>query len=586
MTRTHLARSVLALALVGCSGSIEGGAGGPGQPSGGSRPGGPGQQPGPGPGTPGGNPGGGTAMPGTPGTGPGTPGANPAMPGSCGLPTTRIWALTPEQVARTVASVLPGTNVSLDGLAGTIAAGEGFSNTASRLTMTEPHVGQLLELAYQLAGAAAADPAKLAPCLAQAAPADTCVRDFVSGFGARAFRRDLSSAEQQGFVDQYKRARLAGDGTAALRQLMMSVLTSPNFLFRTELGDEGATGPKVPLTGFERASALSYFLTDGPPDAELLAAARSGALARPEEMEKHTRRLVGKSQDGAGVERLFRELYQTALPRTTDKDEMVFPQWKPELAEDLAREGEAFIQQVLFAEDAKLATLLTADFTMVNPALATYYGLSAPAGATFSKVKHKAGERLGFFTQGGRMASLAVNDDTDAVMRGRFIREALLCQHLPPPPDNLNIVPPPPDGKNTQRERLAQHSADPTCASCHKLMDPLGLAFESYDSIGRFRTMDVGKPLDLAGTLTAAEPEGASYKNGVELMKLLATSPTVSSCFVATAFRYAHGRAPEAGDACTIDRLSARFAGSGGDIKDLAVAITTDESFTVRAALR
>jgi hypothetical protein len=160
----------------------------------------------------------------------------------------------------------------------------------------------------------------------------------------------------------------------------------------------------------------------------------------------------------------------------------------------------------------------------------------------------------------------------------------MLCQHLPPPPENLNIIPPPPDGKSTQRERLAKHSADPTCASCHKMMDPLGLAFESYDSIGRYRTMDVGKPLDLAGTLTGAEPEGATYKNGTELMKLLAGSPTVSTCFVKTAFRYAYGREPEAGDACIVDRLAAQFATSGGSIKDLAVAIATDDSFTSRAA--
>ena len=585
MTRTFLSRSVLALALAGCSGSIEGGGGapGPGQPSGGgNRPGGPsGPGTGTGPGTPGtGGPG---TTPGTPGTTPGTPGTTPGTPGSCALPTTRIWALTPDQLARTMLTVLPTTGDQFEGLAGAIAAGEGFSNTASRLNMTEPYVGQLLELAYKLSSAAAADPAKLAPCLAQAAPADTCVRDFVNGFAGKAYRRDLTAAETQGLVDQYKRARTAGDGTAAVRQLLMAVLTSPNFLFRTELGEEGG-GATVALTGFERASALSYFLTDGPPDAELLQAARSGALARKDEIEKQTRRLVGKSHGGGGVERMLRELYQTAAPRTTDKDEMVFPEWKTELAEDLAREGEAFMQQVLFSEDAKLATLLSADFTMVNPALATYYGLPAPTGTGFSKVKHKAGERLGFFTQAGRMASLALNDDTDAVARGRFIREVLLCQHLPPPPDNLAIIPPPPDGKNTQRERLAKHSADPTCASCHKLMDPLGLAFESYDAIGRFRTMDVGKPLELAGTLTAAEPEGAPFKNGAELMKLLAGSPTASACFVKTAFRYAHGREPGAGDSCTIDRLAAQFATSNGDIKDLAVVIATDDSFTSRAA--
>jgi hypothetical protein len=587
MTRKSLARLVLALALAGCSGSIEGGgASGPGGPptGGGNRPGGPGQ-PGTGPGTPGT---GGGSNPGTnPGGNPGTnPGTNPGgggTPGACALPPARIWALTPDQLARTLTAVLPTANLSLDSLAGAIAAGEGFSNTASRLNMTEPYVGQLLELAYQLGSAAAADPAKLAPCLAQATVTDACVSDFVKGFAGRAYRRDLTGEESQGLVDQYKRARTGGDATSAIRQLIMAVLTSPNFLFRTELGEAGG-GATVALTPFERASSLSYFLTDGPPDAELLAAARSGALARKDEIEKQTRRLVGKGYQGGGLERMLRELYQTAAPRTTDKDEMVFPEWKTELADDLAREGEAFMQQVLFGEDAKLPTLLAADWTMINPALATYYGLPAPGGTTFTKVKHKAGERAGFFTQAGRMASLAVNDDTDAVARGRFIREVLLCQHLPPPPDNLSIVPPPPDGKNTQRERLAKHSADPTCASCHKLMDPLGLAFESYDSIGRYRTMDVGKPLELAGTLTGAEPEGASFKNGTELIQLLAKSPTVSACFVQTAFRYAHGRAAEAGDACTIDRLAAQFATSGGDIKDLAVAITTDDSFTSRAA--
>ena len=144
-------------------------------------------------------------------------------------------------------------------------------------------------------------------------------------------------------------------------------------------------------------------------------------------------------------------------------------------------------------------------------------------------------------------ATLAKDNDTDAVARGRFLREVLLCQQLPEPPANLNVVPPPPDGKRNMRERLARHSADPTCAACHKLMDPLGLAFESYDGIGRYRTTDVGKPIDTAGTLTGAAPEGATFANGLELLELLADSPDVAACFVKTAFRYGHGREPAAG---------------------------------------
>ena len=112
------------------------------------------------------------------------------------------------------------------------------------------------------------------------------------------------------------------------------------------------------------------------------------------------------------------------------------------------------------------------------------------------------------------MATFAKENDSDVVSRGKFIREMLLCQPLPPPPANVNAVPPPPDGKTTQRQRINQHSADPTCAGCHSLMDPLGFAFERYDGVGKYRTTDVGQMLDTSGKLTGAEPEGAAFKGG------------------------------------------------------------------------
>ena len=195
----------------------------------------------------------------------------------------------------------------------------------------------------------------------------------------------------------------------------------------------------------------------------------------------------------------------------------MFPEWKDTLAAYLSSESDAFLQQVLWGEDAKLSTLLTADFSMLNGPLASYYGVTAagPAG-TFSKVKHKDGQRTGILTQAGHLSALAKNNDTDPVARGRFVREALLCQPLPPPPGNLAPVPPPPDCKTTGRDRLAEHSKDATCAGCHTLMDPLGLAFETYDGIGRFRTMDVGKTIDASGKLTGADPEGAAFSNALD----------------------------------------------------------------------
>jgi len=482
-----------------------------------------------------------------------------------------------------VKSVLPGAAVPADLLADTNGTGRGFSNEASRLALTEPRLGDVLELAYDLADAAAAQPAGLAPCLAQAQPAGACLRDFVQGFAGRAFRRDVTAAEVDALVMQHARTLAGGDARAALRQVVMAVLTSPSMLFRTELGpDGGRPGAVVTLTPFEKASALSFFLTDGPPDAELLAAARAGRLESAE-IETHTRRLLTKPEVALGLGRFASELYGTREVLEADKDPMVYPAWNAPLAADLSAEADAFLRQVIWNEDGRLATLLTGRFSMLNARLAGFYGVTeAVPAAGLRKVAFPAGQRAGIFTLGALQATLAKDNETDAVARGKFLREVLLCQTLPDPPANLNVVPPPPDGKTSMRQRLAAHSADPTCASCHHLMDPLGLGFENYDGMGRYRATDVAGPIDAAGTLSGAAPEGARFGNGLELLGLLADSPDVGACFVRTAFRYGHGREPGPGDGCALDRLSRRFAASGGRILDLAVAMTTDDSFFQR----
>jgi hypothetical protein len=522
-----------------------------------------------------------TGMP-TPPTTPGPTDPPPAA--TCQAAPRRIWPLTPDQLARTIATVLPAPADFAQSLKSALAVANGFSNEAGRLVMTEPYVSQLIESVWPLAGAAAANPGKLAPCLAQATLAPTCVRDFVTGFGARAFRRDLAPAEVDAFVVFHASQLKVGDAAFALRELLVQMLLSPSLLYRTELGADGAQGASVALTSFEKASALSYFLTDGPPDADLMAAAKANALDNKAAIEAHTRRLLAHAEGASGWLKFFRETFLSDDVRAVTKDPMRFADWKADLAADLAGEQEAFTRQVLWAEGGKLQTLLTADFSMLNSRLATFYGVADPAlGAAFTKVKHRPGERAGLLTTAGSMATLAKENDTDPVGRGKFVREVLLCHPIPPPPSTVNAVPPPPDGKRTQRERMAVHSADASCSACHSLMDPLGLAFERYDGIGRYRTTDVGKTLDVAGHLTEAEPADAPFADAVELMRVLARSPDVASCFVGTALRYANGREAGGYDACTLDRLGQRFVATGGDMMDLAVSITTDESFFLRA---
>jgi Protein of unknown function (DUF1588)/Protein of unknown function (DUF1592)/Protein of unknown function (DUF1585)/Protein of unknown function (DUF1595) len=514
------------------------------------------------------------------------PGDQPPAAGMCAPGPGRVWPLTPAQYVRTLRALLPTAAAGVgDALGATIAEGTGFSNEASRLGFTEPHVGELLNTAYTLANKATGDVAQLAPCLASK-PDDACLRGFATDFATRAFRRELASEEGDALFAFLKK-EATGDVTGGLRRFLVYVFTSPNFVFRTELGD-GASGGNsagtVALSGFERGQALSYFITDGPPDPEFFAAAKAGKLSDSRTIETETKRLLAKAEGATGFSKLFREHFVTAEVKTVDKDTTVFPDWKDAFGAELAKEGDAFIDEVLWKGDAKFATLLTADFSMVNGALAGLYGVAAPAGTGFARVSHKPGERAGIVTQAARMAALATNNDTAPVGRGRFVREVLLCQAIPPPPNDVVAVPPPPDGKTPQKARLAQHSADPSCSGCHNQMDPLGLAFENYDGIGKYRKTDVGQTIDASGRLTGAEPEGASFANAVELMQLLSTSPTAHRCFVETAFRYAYGREPGAGDRCTIDRLLKRFGESGGNVIDLAVAITTDETFFVRQA--
>jgi Protein of unknown function (DUF1588)/Protein of unknown function (DUF1592)/Protein of unknown function (DUF1595)/Protein of unknown function (DUF1585) len=513
---------------------------------------------------------------------PSMPPVSPPATG-CAPPLARIWALTPEQYLRTVKVVLPEATLGADALTGSSGGPYGFSNEASRLNLTEPFLGELLELAHGLATAAAANPARLAPCLSQSPAPAACLRDFARDLTGRAFRRAATDAEVDALVMQHARTVASGDARAALRQLVMAVLTAPSMLFRTELGAEGgAPGAIVTLTPFEKASALSYLLTDGPPDAQLLTAARGGGLETRAQIETHTRRLLAGPETALGLQRLASELFGTRQVLQASKDAAVYPDFNETLATALADEADAFLRQVIWKEDGRLATVLSARFSVLGQGLAGFYGVTESLPAGGRKVMFPPGQRAGIFTLGALQATLAKDNDTDAVARGKFLREVLLCQTLPEPPANLNVVPPPPDGKNTMRQRLARHSADPTCAVCHDLMDPLGLAFEIYDGMGRHRTTDLGKPLEVKGTLVGAGPTDVAFGDGLELLGVLADSPAVAACFVRTAFRYGHGREPTAGDACAIDRLSRGFTTSGGRILDLAVAMTTDDSFVQR----
>jgi hypothetical protein len=249
------------------------------------------------------------------------------------------------------------------------------------------------------------------------------------------------------------------------------------------------------------------------------------------------------------------------------------------------------VQYVLWTGDHKLSTLLTTPLAFVTPALAAIYGVSAPTATATAPQKVTLPDnqgRAGILTQASFLAVQAHPDQTSPVLRGKFVRSKLLCQPPPPPPADVNISVPDVSSAKTARDRFSAHlTAGSSCNGCHQLMDPIGLAFESFDAVGTFRTTENGVTIDVSGNVIGAtDPNLSGSFNGVrELASKLAVSDQVSDCMATQWFRYASGRSEEVPDGCSLTTMQNTFATSGGDLNELFVAMTQTDAFWYRAPI-
>jgi hypothetical protein len=229
--------------------------------------------------------------------------------------------------------------------------------------------------------------------------------------------------------------------------------------------------------------------------------------------------------------------------------------------------------------DSRLETLLTSPHSFVNAALSPIYGTQA-ADATFAAVDQNPAQRAGVLTQAGILSFTAQPDRTSPTRRGKFVREQLMCQPPPPPPPNVDTNLPAAKPGETARQRYRTHVQDPACASCHTLIDPIGFGFESYDGIGRFRTVDNGAPVDASGEITGSRDLDGRFVGVPELARKLAGSEQVLGCVTRQWFEFATGREDDAGDAPALRGLAAGFR--GGDLRALMLAIARSDAFRSR----
>jgi hypothetical protein len=397
-----------------------------------------------------------------------------------------------------------------------------------------------------------------------------CGTAFVAEFGRRVFRRPLDVEETEIYVSLFTSRRTDEEG---VRYVLRAMLQSPNFLYHAEFGDGSER-----LSQYEVAARLSFMLWNTTPDDALLDLAGKGGLASPSAIRTALDGMLKDPRARTGLRGFYTQWLGLDEIVGLNKSPTTFPSYTPELNTAMLEDANRFIDHSLFEGDALLRTLLTASVGFPSPALAKVYGVSAAADVNVP-VAMDSSERAGLLTLPAFMATHAHPDQGSPVKRGVAIRQRLLCQELPSPPENVNNAVPMPSPDATTRERFAIHEEDPTCASCHLLIDPIGLGFENYDALGAFRTMENGKTIDASGELTEAGDVDGPFTGAVALSEKLAGSEVVAECMVRQWFEYTLGRRTGEGDDCLVKNASKAFVALGGDVRALLGILVSTPAF-------
>lgn len=409
---------------------------------------------------------------------------------------------------------------------------------------------------------------------------DPCVTAFLSDLGQRAWRRPLETDELDVLVAL---ARVASaeleNSIEGVKWATIALLGSMNFLYRPELGDPTAAAPSR-LTGYELAARLSFLLWNSLPDEQLLEDAQSGVLSTAEGVRTVAERMLadprGRESVGAFAEdymRMDRVLAQA-------KDTELFPEYGESLKNAMVRDMKETWISVALEDDASVLDLFSTRKAIVNSQLATLYGVDS-TGLTPDSLQAillpEQSPRIGILGKAGFLSQFANQKEGSPTLRGKFISEALMCVDIPSPPGNVALELPEsqPDAPTTKRQRLALHASSPGCARCHAGMDPMGLPFETFDAIGRYRTTEHGLDIDPSGAF-----EKTPIANSSELGTAMSTSETVARCVVRKFYSYAVGHEERDVDQSVVETLTQSFETSGYRLRSLILDIVTSDAFS------
>ena len=431
-------------------------------------------------------------------------------------------------------------------------------------------------------GPSAASVAKIYTCGHRAgAHENWCASRIIGSLARRAFRRPVSTAELKPYVDLAARAQRDEQSfEEGLVVGIQALLVSPDFLFRIERNRPGVASHQI--TQHELASRLSYFIWASMPDAELRRVADAGTLRQPAVLAAQIQRMLRDPKSRALAEHFGGQWLQFRALESITRDRERFPDFEDYLRLSMRRETELFVEHIV-RQDRSILDFLDAKYSFVNERLARHYGLDGVSGPGFRRVDLTGSQRVGVVTHGSVLTVSSYATRTSPVLRGKWILENLLNAPPPEPPADVPNLDETTIGTTaSMREQLEEHRKNPTCASCHRRMDPLGFGLENFDAVGAWRTMDGKFPVDSSGTL----PDGRRFSGPVELATILkGDRDAFARAITAKLLTYALGRGLERYDNQTVKRIADRLPRYNYRFSGLVLEIARSLPFQSRRSL-
>ena len=498
--------------------------------------------------------------------------ANPPAPGR-----TTMRRLNRAEYNNTLRDLLGETDFPADAFPAD-DYGYGFDNIGDVLAVGTLYIEKHEQAVEASVLNTLADPDRQTLVLACDPAAPNCIEDSIRAFARRAWRRPVSEEEVAQLLAIQQIATTEGlSRLEAFGLSMQGVLLSPNFIYLVEEN----LGVRA-LSSHELATRLSYFLWSSLPDAELDTLADAGSLTDDVVLSAQVQRMLVDPKAFAFFENFTGQWLELRALTETSKDSALFPEFDGALRDSMTKQGVAFMKHLLDT-GADVQDVLMSENVMLDQALASLHGINPESYSDTPVPVQMDHARMGVLTLDGVLTAMSHPNETSPVKRGKWVLDVILCDSPPPPPPDVEGIDPKIDPDLPTREKIEQHRADPACAGCHMLMDPLGFGLENYDPLGRWRdNYPTGEAIDASGQL----PDESTFESGTEMAALIAADKRLSSCVTEKLMTYALGRGIEAADTCS-KRSIIDFAShaSGVSLRQLIVGIIMSDAFRMDGGL-